>query len=452
MLRFSDSYLHYTSLAQKYALASGSISKVAHRVPDGRLAAYLAPLANGGSARLYCPDVINGPGELIFSTRLRVRRDFSPLTTQLFGLFSPQNDGSECDHLSLCVRPDGHLEVLSSLYGSDVSDEPLEFGRDYFIEFKMFAWTRFNQGSFEGTATFDGLNPTWGGWIVTTHPVYPYFGGGVGYTGTLATRGAHFWDPNILDHSGNYAPATWDDETAENTTLTTVVGESSDLRVSVTPVAGSAVATQGHLTFEKDEGGGYTTIESVSLIGRTAQASWIYSPLAPCTFRVRLDTVILPVGSQFLIEIARAGLSEPRLGDHAVRCIFPADAGAHADFTPSGAATNHECVDEESPDEDTTYVSSATVGHKDTYVYSDLEKTTGTIAAALVWMRSKNVGGATNLRALARVNAAEGQSDADLTPTASYQYTPGTIELNPDTGVPFTPSEINDTEFGQVIV
>ena len=59
------------------------------------------------------------------------------------------------------------------------------------------------------------------------------------------------------------------------------------------------------------------------------------------------------------------------MGDGKVETIYPSAAGAYAEFTPLAGA-NYAAVDETTPDAETTYVESSTIGHRDTYTFGDL--------------------------------------------------------------------------------
>lgn len=61
------------------------------------------------------------------------------------------------------------------------------------------------------------------------------------------------------------------------------------------------------------------------------------------------------------------------LGDLKVIATYPDGAGSSTQWTANGAATNHEAVDESSPDDDSSYVASATAGDVDLYTFDDVE-------------------------------------------------------------------------------
>lgn len=61
------------------------------------------------------------------------------------------------------------------------------------------------------------------------------------------------------------------------------------------------------------------------------------------------------------------------LGYITVATLFPTANGTTNNFTVTGAASNYEAVDETTSDDDTSYVSSATAGHIETYLMEALD-------------------------------------------------------------------------------
>lgn len=125
-------------------------------------------------------------------------------------------------------------------------------------------------------------------------------------------------------------------------------------------------------------------------------------------------------------------------------------AGTHSEFTPS-AGSNWECVDEVPPDDDTSYVESATVGHRDLYATSGLVPADGLISAVqwcgMARLAEPGIGG---VRRLVRHSGVDYES-ADLTVDASYRAKRDILELAPD-GTPWTVAKVNALEIGQKVV
>ena len=138
-----------------------------------------------------------------------------------------------------------------------------------------------------------------------------------------------------------------------------------------------------------------------------------------------------------------------RLGDHRVRAHFPDAAGDFADFTPTGAASNREAVDETVPDEDTSYVASATAGHKDLHHYPSSPATTITAVKTVARWR-KDDAGARTARTVARVSGTDnngptvGVGDLYTRQEDIRQEKPG--------GGAWAPSDFNGSQHGYELV
>lgn len=143
------------------------------------------------------------------------------------------------------------------------------------------------------------------------------------------------------------------------------------------------------------------------------------------------------------------GVQDDFAGDHRIECLFPSGAGSTTQFTPS-TGSNYQNVDDTTPDDDSTYNSSATVGHVDTFAMGNLSSSSGTITSITAVVRArKEDAGARTLRTRLVNSAATSttQESGDLTPSTSYAYYRGTERLDGD-GNAFVPSDINGIEVG----
>lgn len=134
-------------------------------------------------------------------------------------------------------------------------------------------------------------------------------------------------------------------------------------------------------------------------------------------------------------------------GDVRVEALFPSGAGATTNFTPSAGA-NWQCVDEVAENGDTDYVSSATPGDIDTYGFTNLTPTSGTIKAVGIHMMArKDDAGVRTIAPVWRdsgVNNVGGNQNIG----ASYNYITQYYEKNPQTAAAATITEINADEYG----
>lgn len=125
---------------------------------------------------------------------------------------------------------------------------------------------------------------------------------------------------------------------------------------------------------------------------------------------------------------------------------LPSAPGPVTQFTPNGAATNWECVDENPPDDNTTYVSAAAAGLTDVY---DIPANAipagadvyGVMARALA---RKDDAGANELDVLLRSGGTNYPSGSPVALSSSFVYQWQTWTENPATpGTPWTPGGAN---------
>lgn len=135
------------------------------------------------------------------------------------------------------------------------------------------------------------------------------------------------------------------------------------------------------------------------------------------------------------------------IGERRIITTFPVGTGNASAWTPS-AGSNFATVDDVPPNEDTDYVSTATVGATDSHLLGDLPANTLGVEAIKHTVRArKDDAGSRTLRSLLRTNSTNYES-ADMNLSDSYTDRRVYLELNPDTGLPWTPAEVNALEAG----
>ena len=136
------------------------------------------------------------------------------------------------------------------------------------------------------------------------------------------------------------------------------------------------------------------------------------------------------------------------LGDVRVEVIMPEGAGATTDWTPLVGA-NWEDVDEIPPDDDTTYVATATATDVDTYEFGDVTPTTGTVLAVTTYMFArKDDAGARVINSVVRPVATDYASGASHSVGDSYAYYSDLYEENEEVAGVWTIATVNASEFG----
>lgn len=137
------------------------------------------------------------------------------------------------------------------------------------------------------------------------------------------------------------------------------------------------------------------------------------------------------------------------LGDVRVESIFPNGNGNSSVLvgSDSNSTDNYLLVDETAPNSDTDYVESLTVGDKDTYAYTNVTATSGTIKGLqIIPFSRKTDAGTRSIVSVARHSVTEVDS-ANKALSASYIYQPDIRETKPGGGA-WSISDVNGAEFG----
>jgi hypothetical protein len=135
-------------------------------------------------------------------------------------------------------------------------------------------------------------------------------------------------------------------------------------------------------------------------------------------------------------------------GDTKIAAVVPTGAGNSAQWTPSAGA-NWDCV-EEVPPSDADYITTNTVGQKDTYVASDLPSDASAVKCVQFAARAQKEGAATpqNLAFVIRTGAVDYEGSGVVLPTVLSEHVRDLWVNNPATSQAFTPSEVNGMEIG----
>jgi hypothetical protein len=147
--------------------------------------------------------------------------------------------------------------------------------------------------------------------------------------------------------------------------------------------------------------------------------------------------------------MVRAGASyagSDFLGDVHVKAYYPTADGNYTAWTPQGGGAHFVEVDDPQNDDDTTYVSTGTVGNTDSFAVENLDagKTILVVQAAV---RSRDQTGSSTIIELVRI----GGVDFLGTGTAGATTYLGGVEVwqsSPATGLPWTEAEFNGAELG----
>lgn len=141
------------------------------------------------------------------------------------------------------------------------------------------------------------------------------------------------------------------------------------------------------------------------------------------------------------------------LGDGTIVAIYPDGPGSSTGWTPSSGTANWDLTNEKpAPDDDGTYVVTATLGAKDVYAFEDLPAGAIVKGAHLVAMaRKEDVVGSAALAPIVHQGATDYEGPTQGVSNILYdRYLTQPYDLNPATNAKFTAAEINAGEFGLV--
>lgn len=137
----------------------------------------------------------------------------------------------------------------------------------------------------------------------------------------------------------------------------------------------------------------------------------------------------------------------PRIGT-----LFPNGAGATSSWTPS-AGSNWQNVDEVTPNDDTDYNSSDTVGHVDTYAMQDTPAGVGAISGLAVTVRvTKTDANSRTVAAVLRIGGVDYVHATAKGIPGGWAFLQWFWTLSPATGLAFTVAELDALEAGVKII
>lgn len=137
------------------------------------------------------------------------------------------------------------------------------------------------------------------------------------------------------------------------------------------------------------------------------------------------------------------------LGDIKVESSLANGNGNYSDLIGSDAnsVNNYLLIDEATPNDDTDYVEGLTTGNKDTYTFTDLATTAGTVyGVQIVAYARKTDAGTRNFQTVARLSGTNTNSSSKAL-TNNYRYYHDMRETKPGGGA-WTITDYNNAEFG----
>lgn len=135
------------------------------------------------------------------------------------------------------------------------------------------------------------------------------------------------------------------------------------------------------------------------------------------------------------------------IGDRRVLTLFPDANTATADWTAVGAASGYLCIDEASPNDDTDYITAATVGLVSQFGLQNLPAGISVINAVVMVERARKTEAGTANTQVSVVSGASTSNGVDKALTEVYTYRQDVFQTDPASAAPFTPAEVDALQF-----
>lgn len=174
--------------------------------------------------------------------------------------------------------------------------------------------------------------------------------------------------------------------------------------------------------------------------------NWTSVKIAGCA-TTPAATSTIRVCDLYLIDLTGT-FNNDFLGDVTVEYIKPDGTGADADWTPNSAVANWTVQDDVPPDSDTSYVSTTTVSDRDSYSFEDVVG--DPLAIQIVTFARAESTGAAAIEHSTRIGGVDYEFNDFGIPDTAYAFQVQPLDTSPDSGVQWTKTEIDASEFGIV--
>ncbi len=140
------------------------------------------------------------------------------------------------------------------------------------------------------------------------------------------------------------------------------------------------------------------------------------------------------------------------LGPIRVLAVLPNADGSYTDLTPSTGMTRYSMVDEQVMNGDTDFISGKTAGNKASFLFPSLPVVPGSIAGVqtVIAARKDSTDNKSIQTLLRRSGTDTLLQQNDL--TTSFDFYMDIVEVDPNTGAPFTVANLQNTELGLNII
>ena len=159
------------------------------------------------------------------------------------------------------------------------------------------------------------------------------------------------------------------------------------------------------------------------------------------------NTGILPFIDDFYVADGSGSDNNDFLGNGLVECLRP-DGDNSVAWTPTGASTNYDEVDEAQHDAGTTNVASSTANQQDEYTYDNTSSLTGVKGVMVSTVAALSTAGSETYQILVKSSTSESLSANQTVASTSYTTDYFVEEQDPNTSAAWSTTNINAAYFG----
>ena len=159
------------------------------------------------------------------------------------------------------------------------------------------------------------------------------------------------------------------------------------------------------------------------------------------------NTGLLPFIDDFYVCDGSGSDNNDFLGNGLVECLRP-DGDNSVTWTPTGASTNYDEVDEAQHDSGTTNVASSTANQQDEYTYANTANLTSVKGLMVSSVAALSAAGSETLQTLVKSAAAESLSANHTVASTSYLTKVFVEELDPNIAAAWTTATVDAAFFG----
>jgi hypothetical protein len=228
----------------------------------------------------------------------------------------------------------------------------------------------------------------------------------------------------------------------------TLLGSASTLQV----VSNTWYFIDGEIVIDNSAGVANVNVDRVSFVSLTSQDTQNSANAFFGTVEINGSANNTQRHDNFHVWDNTAGdLAAAPTGELVVDTAWVTGAGGNADFTPLSSTNASNVDDNPNSDDDTTYNSSGTVGHIDTFAVGNLHASSGTVLSVAVNTIDRR-DDATLFTVKHRVKSSSATADGTgFTPSASYTNHQSHFATDPNTSAAWTVSGRNAANFGYKI-